>query len=695
MIEIKKNKLIYKNEGEVLIVEGWGENSLRIRSFPNSKVLSGEGALLTNNSKVSAVVKMIGSKSAEIQNGNIRAVLDSRNRLTFYNQKEEILLKEFIRTRAVENEDGSEDISNVTFTDGFNSTLKLVAREFKSNLGGDYSVTTRFESPKEERIYGMGQYQHPFLDLKYTTLELAQRNSQASIPFYLSNKGYGFLWNNPAIGKVSFSKNLIEWTMESTDRVDYWITAGDTPKEIERQYSEVVGRVPKMPDKLLGLWQSKLRYQTGAEVLEVVNQYKERNIDLSTIIIDFFHWPYQGDYRFDKKYWNNPQKLSSKLKEMGVEPIVSVWPTIEKNSENYSRFKEMGYLVSERRGIKIAMQTQADTNVVDMTNPEAREEVWKLLESNYVDNGYEYFWLDVAEPGYSVYDFDNYTYYEGTNLQCGNVFPNRYLKMIHEGLSEKENKDVVTLVRCAWAGSQKYGALLWSGDIDASFKAFRNQVNTGLNVGIAGIPWWTTDIGGFHGGDVNDEKFRELIIRWFQYATFSPILRMHGFRLPTTKPLDTVGGGAMASGASNEVWSYGERVEKILINFIRIREALQPYISSLMENAHTNGDPIMRPLFYHFNDDKDAWTDKIDNTYLFGEDLLVAPIVYEGQVSREVYLPERETWYCLTNGELFEGGQMIDVNAPLEKIILFVRSSKKSEFAEVERLLNIEYGEHQ
>ncbi|KJY48298.1 Glycosyl hydrolase, family 31 [Bombilactobacillus mellis] len=685
MIDIINNRIEFHNNGEVLIIEAWGKNSVRVRSFPNSKVLPGDGAL---NNKVSheAQASLINDDEARLINGKIEVLLDHRNRLTFKNSKGQVLLKEFVRQRAVKNDDGSEDINNVTVTADFNSTLKLAPREFKANVGGDYELFSRFESGINEHIYGMGQYQHPYLDLKYTKLELAQRNSQTTVPFYLSSLGYGFLWNNPGIGTVDFAKNITLWHLPSTDRLDYWVTAGDTPQQIERQYADVTGKVPQMPRNLLGLWQSKLRYQTDQEVLQVVDKYKAKKIPLSTIVIDFFHWPYQGDYCFDSQYWKNPLELSKKLKKLGVTPIVSVWPTIEKGSKNYNKFQELGLLVKERRGVKVAMQTQSDTNFIDMTNPLARREVWKLLHDNYLANGYDTFWLDVAEPGYAVYDYDNYHYYEGTDLCCGNIFPDRYLKMIFKGLVDAGHDNVVTLVRSAWAGSQKYGALLWSGDIDASFKALRNQVNTGLNVGIAGIPWWTTDIGGFHGGNPKDPDYQELMTRWFEYATFSPVLRMHGFRQPHDEPLASSGGGAMASGAGNEVWSYGSKTENILVKYIKIRENLKDYIAELMEQAHKFGDPIMRPIFYHFPNDSNAWTDKGANEYLFGEELLIAPIIYPQQVKRELYLPAGETWYCFNDSQMYQGGQNIVIEAPLDQIPLFCRKRSKDKFKELIKL---------
>ena len=209
-------------------------------------------------------------------------------------------------------------------------------RTFCAHRGTDcFKLEVRFEANKDEKFYGMGQYSQPYLDLKGCTLELAQRNSQVSIPFAVSNYGYGFLWNNPAHGYASFGKNVTLFTADSTAEMDYWITCGDEPADIVSAYSDITGKVPMIPDYALGFWQCKLRYRTQDEVLEVARKYKELGLPLSVIVIDFFHWTAQGDFKFDPKYWPDPVKMVRELKELGVELMVSVWPTVEEGSEKF------------------------------------------------------------------------------------------------------------------------------------------------------------------------------------------------------------------------------------------------------------------------------------------------------------------------------------------------------------------------
>lgn len=672
----ERDRLIRKFDNETVWIEPWGDNSLRVRATLLPEMPDNKWALLDRQEKENDNLKIeIKNNEASIKNGNISATFTSRGTIIFRNQKDEVILEEYIRQRAVLNDTGNEDV-NVKTIKAFSSTLKLNPREFKPILGGDYNLTVRFESDPEEKIFGMGQYQQTFLNLKNCSIELAQRNSQSSVPFYISSKGYGFLWNNPGVGKVNFAKNITEWQLYSTKVLDYWITAGDTPAEIEEKYAEVAGKVPMMPDYALGLWQSKMRYQTQDEVMEVAGRYKEKGITPSVIVIDFFHWTEQGHFDFDERYWPDPAKMIKELDEMGIKAMISVWPTVSTNAKTYQEFLENGYLIHVDRGVKMTMQQLGNTVFIDTTNPNAQKYVWSKLKESYVSKGFKLFWLDVAEPGYMVYDFDNYRYYNGPSLQVANLYPLEYTKMVYDGLKEEGEENIVSLVRCAWAGSQRYGALAWSGDIDSSFKAFRNQVNSGLNMGIAGIPWWTTDIGGFHGGNHDDEEFRELMIRWFQYGTFTPVLRMHGDRQPHSNPLGTDGGGQCSSGAPNEIWSYGEENEKIFIKYIRIREALKPYIKELMKEAHEKGTPIMRPLFYDFPNDKIAWN--IENTFMFGPDILVAPIINYKEREREVYLPTGENWIDANTGKQYSGGNYYTIDADIDSIPVFYKLNNEA-----------------
>lgn len=552
------------------------------------------------------------------------------------------------------------------------SAIEVEAREFKPVQGGDYHLTMRFESvDKNEKIYGMGQYQQPYLDLKGLDLELAHRNSQASVPFAVSSLGYGFLWNNPGVGRAVLGKNIMSFEAYSAKALDYWVTAGDTPAEIEEAYASVTGTVPMMPEYGLGFWQCKLRYQTQEELLHVAREYKRRHLPIDLIVIDFFHWPKQGEWKFDPVYWPDPQEMVRELKEMGIELMVSIWPTVDKTCENYEEMLEKGYLIRTERGFRVGLDFQGATIHYDATNPGARDYLWNKAKKNYYDMGIRVFWLDEAEPEYTVYDFDNYRYYRGTNLQIGNTYPVDYARTFYEGMEREGQTNIVNLLRCAWAGSQKYGALVWSGDIASSFESMRNQLAAGLNMGLAGIPWWTTDIGGFHGGNPDDPKFRELFARWFAWGTFCPVMRLHGDREPRQPQYGTTGGAACCSGAANEVWSYGEEVYEICKKYMEYREQMRPYTRKLMEEAHEKGTPIMRTLFYMYPEDGTCWD--VEDEYMYGPDVLVAPVLYAGQRKRSVYLPKGDEWTECFTGKEYAGGQRIEADTPLDVIPIFVR----------------------
>ncbi len=664
------HRLVWQQDDRYLWIEAWGENSLRVRSGRHLPMMRNENWALTEEKGDAVAYITYEEKQATLQNGKITAIVNLQGQISFWRNAEKCLLQEFWRQRGEIGEDESAHGQYV-------SALNLQAREFKPIPGGKYTIKARFEANDGEKLFGMGQYQQPNLDLKGCMLELAQRNSQASVPFLLSNRGYGFLWNNPAVGRVTFAQNGTEWVAEVSEQLDYWVTAGDTPAEISAAYARVTGTPPMMPDYAMGFWQCKLRYRNQQELLEVARGYKQRNLPISVIVIDFFHWPNQGDWMFDLRDWPDPDAMIAELKEMGIELMVSFWPTVDNRTESYREMKENGWLVHTERGLPINMDFLGNTTFFDATHPGAREYVWNKAKRNYYDKGVKLFWLDEAEPEFGVYDYDNYRYYAGPVLEVGNIYPRMYAKTFFDGMTAAGEKQVINLLRCAWAGSQKYGALVWSGDIHSSFRSLRNQFAAGLNMGIAGIPWWTTDIGGFHGGNIHDPKFHELLIRWFQWGVFSPVMRLHGNRDPQVLPEQPYRDGIAQcpTGAPNEVWSYGEETGEILTSCLQLREKLKPYISKIMAETHEKNSPIMRTMFFEFPDQAESWN--IYDQYCFGPDLLVAPVMHEGTRSRDVWLPAGETWIDFYTHEHYAGGQTLHHCAPLHQIPVFIREKGK------------------
>lgn len=650
--------LVCFHQGEQLRIEPWGKDSLRVRATMRSELSGQDWALTEAPEKTEASITT--GEQASIINGRIKATVNHAGVLSFYKDGT-LLLREYFRAY-----DGT--ISRES------RCLKVISREWKGIIGGsEYSLCVRFESNKGEKIFGMGQYQQDCMDLKGCILELAQRNSQVSVPFAVSSLGYGFLWNNPAVGRAAFGKNYYEWTAQATCEMDYWITAASTPKQILENYTAVTGRAEMFPEDLMGLWQCKLRYRTQEEVLSIARKYREEGIKIDQIVIDFFHWTVQGDWKFDKTYWPDPKAMVDELHAMGIKVIVSVWPSVDRRSENFGPLLEQGLLMRTERGALQTYDYQGDCVEIDVFNPEARKYIWEVCKRNYYDLGFDAFWLDNTEPDLGAYDFDHYRYCTGPALRVSNLYPQMFSRAFYDEMSKLQDAPVVNLLRCGWAGSQKYGNVIWSGDIPSTFEAFADQIQCGLNMGLAGIPWWTTDIGGFMTDDVNDPDFQQLLIRWYQFAVYSPVLRMHGDRGPhTIPPLDgrDWGGGYLHTGQPNELWSYGEENYAIMRKYYDIRISMHDYIRSLYQEAHENGSPLLRAMFYEFPEDEKCW--ELQDQYMFGAKYLAAPVLRLNQFRRAVYLPAG-SWKLTASSEVFQGGQTVTVDAPVEYMPVFER----------------------
>jgi alpha-D-xyloside xylohydrolase len=657
----QENGQLYQRMGtELLCVEAWGNNALRVRAT-RAAALGGENwALLEDVTASNRPEVQIDGETALIRNGTLSCHIGAEGWLHFTNTRGETLLREYWRNR-----------NNLR---RYCVPLNVDARELKPAPGlNGYRLTARFESREGERIYGMGQYQDGLLNKKGAVLELAHRNTQASVPFYVSSLGYGFLWNNPAIGRATFGANQTQWEANATNELDYWVCSGDTPAQIVCAYADVTGHAPMMPEYGMGYWQCRLRYRTQEELLTVARRHKALGLPMDVIVADFFHWTIQGDFRFDPTDWPDVPAMVQELSGMGIQLMVSVWPTVDTRSVNYKEMADNGYLVTLDRGLSIHMNWMGECVFFDATHPSARALIWQKAKENYYRYGVRIFWLDEAEPEYGVYDFDVQRYHLGPAAQVGNLYPAMYAKAFYDGMTAEGQTNVLNLVRCAWAGSQRYGALIWSGDVESSFRSMREQLAAGLSMGMAGIPWWNSDLGGFLGGDTATPAFRELLARWFAWGVFTPVMRMHGDRLPYEPPAQEYRGGVrqFGSGAPNEVWSFGDDMQAILRKYILLREALRPYVRRLMEETYRTGAPVMRPLFYDFPEDRKAWN--TETAYMFGSELLIAPVLEAGVTQREVYLPGGTSWVEQATGKTYEGGQTVTAYAPLAVIPVFVR----------------------
>ncbi|MGA1835830.1 TIM-barrel domain-containing protein [Herbiconiux sp. 11R-BC] len=654
----RNGALEVRHRHEVLRIEAWGDDSVRVRASLHRLPIESAGALGDRPPEGRAgVVTIVSATRATLDSGDLRVVVEFDTTAAY----PEPLLR-FERRSTGE----------TLLAESREHFWLPGSRVFLGNRSGAYEVHQQFEAYPGEKLFGLGQRTHGRLDVKGLSLDLVQRNGEVNIPFVLSNRGYGMLWNVPALGRVEFSENVTRWQAGQAREIDYWFTAAPSPAGILGRYADATGHSPELPEWASGFWQSKLRYLDQEELLGVAREYKRRELPLSVIVTDYFHWSAMGDFRFDEAEWPDPRAMVDELREQGVELMVSIWPTVSPLSENFADYRDLGLLVGADQGVEFQQTIQDKRMPVPMpvafydpTNPATREYVWGLVQNNYLDLGIRVFWLDASEPELNPAHPSNLAFYAGPGAEVANVYPRENARLFAEGMRAAGQPPTVLLCRSAWAGSQKYGAAVWSGDIPATWLSLTQQIRAGQAIAVSGIPWWTTDIGGFHGGDARDPAYRELMIRWFQFGVFCPLFRLHGDREPRTPT------SSAKTGGPNEVWSFGAEASDIIAGVLRLRERLRPYIHEQMRVAAAQGLPPLRPVFVDFPDDPEAWTS--EDQFLFGPDLLVCPVSAPGVTQCSVHLPAGARWVDAASGRTYAGGASIVADAPLERIPVFVR----------------------
>lgn len=651
-IRIESRRIIYSTANELVHIEPWGQDAIRFRSSPLLSIEDRNWTLLAPEETAEPEISFDG-RVAHMRNGTIAMRINIGGSIGWYNHQNKRVLREVF--------------DDMPYEEGYVPS----ARMYKSLSSDGYKMSVEFLPEPGERLYGAGQYANDLLDLKGTSLDLIQLNQQTSVPVIVSSFHYALIWNNPATGRLDLCTNITRISADVTKQIDYIMVGGTSIAQVVSNATRLTGRPPEMPEAVAGYWQCKLRYWNQQQVLEVAREHNRRNIPLDIIVIDFFHWTRQGEYRFDSRYWPDPKSMIDELHEMGIKVMVSVWPTVSPDSEHYAHMFENNMLIRPKRGLGLFMEFAGTQGFIDVTNPATRAFVWAQCKKNYVDIGVDMFWLDESEPEIRPADFDNVRYHLGDGNEVTNIYPYYYSKLFTDGFKSIGVENPVHLTRCAWLGSQRLGSVVWSGDVVSSFDMLRKQLKAGLNIGLCGISWWTTDIGGFFGLDRTVEADRELLIRWFQWGAFCPVMRMHGWR----KPYDTAAEGDFGSGGDNEVWSYGLEAGEILERFIHIRTALKPYVLEQMQYASHSGNPVMRPLFHDFEDDTRCFD--IDDQFLFGSELLVAPVLTAGARSRQVYLPAGCDWVNVWSGSVFDGGSFVESAAPLAQIPIFLRKGSK------------------
>lgn len=637
-IRIETNQIFYSMNGELIRISSCGENTIRFQSFPGCRVIEENYSLMPMECPV--LIEEL-ERSISLQSGKMKVVLEENGKTTYFYDKAKVL----------------EEKPEQNFGYGF--------RHYTNIGSGLWRARVTFEPQEGEHFFGMGHsWDNPF-DLKGSSMDIVNLNAKCSIPYVYSSLGYGFLWNVPSTGLVELSNNRTRFSSDCCNAIDFCIIGG-SPKEACSILADLTGHAPKMPDWGTGFWQSRLRYETQEELLNVARKYKELGIPLSAIIADYFHWTEQGDYKFDPRYWPDVKAMTNELHEMGTKLIVSMWPTINEKSENYRHMSENNMLMRTTRGSDRVFNFYGWQAEIDVTNPATREYVWSKLKENYIDNGVDALWFDEAEPEIHPEQFDNLIWHKGRADMVGLLYPYYYSKLAYDGFKSMGREDIITLTRCAYLGSQKFGSLVWSGDIPSTFESLTHQVNAGLNMAMCGIPWWNTDIGGFFGADTHSDYFRELIVRWFQFGVFSPVMRLHGSRIKHGEKTNII----EPSGDPNELWSFGERNLEILKDLVLLRERLRPYISAQMDIASKKGYPVMRPMFFEYPKDEICYT--LNGQYMFGDDIIFAPIATQGATKKKVYLPEGE-WILTKNKSRYTAGEY-EIGAEIHEFVAFVRA---------------------
>lgn len=625
---------------ETLVIEPWGRDGLRVRATIGPEVLDTPWAL--TEAVRGEAESEIAEDRAVLRNGKISAEIRD-----IFTQKGYL---QFFRHA------GDRKIPILREQDYVVHAHNPGTRIFRPRADGLAYTEVHFAARDGERFYGMGLNATGGVNLKGAVIDLYQRHIKHVVPFLVSSEGYGFLWNNPSLGRVEFGRNRTRWISHGCRQVDYYITAGDTYAEILEHYADVSGHAPPFPYWASGLWQCKLRYETQEEFLAVAREFKRRGLPVSVLVIDFLHWKHEGDWQLDPDFWPDPPAMVREMDEMGIRIMISPWILVDERSENFAPMQAQGLFTRSIEGKCDTVEFFGPRCQYDPTNPQAAQYLWGKWKENYFDLGIRTFWLDPCDDFHEILEYDQVLYHIGPALEAHGYYPVAHQKNIYEGLLAAGEPEVVTICRSSWAGSQRYGAAPAAHDIMSSFEHLEEYMKAGLNLAMSGIPWGASEIGGFVTHDNSSDRFHELMVRWYQYGVFTPVFRTHGHR------------------KNNEAWTIGGDAYRHIRAAIFLRERLRPYVMEQMALASARGLPPMRPLFFDFAADPQAA--EIEDEFLFGPHLLIAPVTKYQVRSRTVYLPAGAAWRDAWTGAELAGGQRIEADAPLERIPVYVRADR-------------------
>jgi alpha-D-xyloside xylohydrolase len=539
-----------------------------------------------------------------------------------------------------------------------------------------YSCTTQFDSPADESLYGLGCHPEDSLSINYKgrNQEMAIKYMTGAIPVLLSTRGYGLMWDNYSVASffgAEAANTKFKYVSESGNMVDYYLIYGPDFDHIVASYRNATGTAPMFPKWSFGLFQSQDRYKSQAEILSVKDKYRINKIPVDCIVQDWFYWEPNviGSHVMWPERYPDPKAMVDELHKANIHAMISIWPVFSKGTKTFDQMVHSG-------GMTDILWDNAMTHIMDSYydahSPQARALYWKQAYDSLIGRyGWDAWWIDQCEPD----NGGDLNARRKSNFAIGRGidYMNTYSLMHATGLYNNWRRDIPEkraffLIRQAFAGQQRNAATLWSSDVTCTWNAYKNQVPQGINACASGIPYWTSDIGGYHfhwqAPDWSTPNNRELFTRWFQFGTFSPIFRIHGK-------------GERALFSDN----WDAATKSILLNYDNLRYRLLPYIYSLAWKVTSEGYTIMRSLAFDFPDD--AAIKSIPDQYMFGPAFMVSPVTKslysltnskDIKKTRKVYLPKMANWYNFWTGKLITGGQTIDADAPIETIPLYIRA---------------------
>lgn len=528
----------------------------------------------------------------------------------------------------------------------------------RRRLGGtpdaEGAVRMLFTLPEGRAVYGLGQHQAGLLDYRGTTVRLQQANTDVGVPVLVSPAGFGLFWNNASVTEVAVDTpqagGRIVFRSNAGEGVDYFLFAGPDVDQLIGAYRQLTGAASLLPRWAWGLWQSKERYASQAELLGVAAEYRRLGIPLDAVVQDWQYWPAGrwGSHEMDPSRYPDPKAMLDTLHRQNLHSIVSVWPRLDVGLENTHALDAIGGLYPKTYP---NVYPAGEGRWYDAFSPKARALYWRQISERLGEAGFDGYWLDgsEAELGGQWGEMAGVNTAAGSGALVYNAYPLMHTTAVRDGMAaDYPAKRPLLLTRSAWVGQQRNGAFTWSGDVSGRWDVFARQIPAGVNFSMTGNPFWSADIGGFFGGGPRDPAYQELFTRWLQFAVFNPMFRIHG------------------TGEGKEVYSFPESARGPLLDAVALRYRLLPFLYAQSWQVAAHGASFLYPAGMVFPNDAKA--QDLRDEYLFGRHLLVSPVIEPGATSRTVYLPAGTEWVDFWTGARHAGGAKIQVAAPIGQI---------------------------